>query len=142
MLERRSNEGGVKYKIVDIDGSEINIDNLLKKYFFNKEYHTSCAVILTRFHNNTIEQYSIVEGQTKDSVIENIEKLNEAEELSQQETIKKSYECYYCDKFVPTANRDDYEKHVVLSHDGKLAYPSLADLRKYNLKPKGKSWES
>jgi len=60
----------------------------------------------------------------------------------QQEAIKKSYECYYCDKFVPTDNRDDYEKHVVLSHDGKLAYPSLLDLKKHNLKPQGKSWES
>ena len=60
----------------------------------------------------------------------------------QQEAIKKSYECYYCDKFVPTNNRNDYEKHIVLSHDGKLAYPSLLDLKKHNLKPQGKSWES
>ncbi|MGN6622535.1 MAG: hypothetical protein ACTHKK_00145 [Candidatus Nitrosocosmicus sp.] len=43
-------------------------------------------------------------------------------EISKQETIKKSYECYYCDEFAPTDNRDDYEKHVVLSYDGKLAY--------------------
>jgi len=48
----------------------------------------------------------------------------------QQEAIKKSYECYYCDKFVPTDNRDDYEKHVVLTHDNKPAYPSKADLEK------------
>jgi len=54
-------------------------------------------------------------------------------ELSQQETIKKSYACYYCDKFVPTDNRDDCEKHVVLSHDGKLVFPSKADLKRNNL---------
>ena len=41
-----------------------------------------------------------------------------------------SYECYYCDYFTPTDDKDDYEKHVVLFHDGKLAYPSLADLEK------------
>jgi uncharacterized C2H2 Zn-finger protein len=50
------------------------------------------------------------------------------------------YKCYYCD-FIPTNDKDDYEKHVVLSHDRKLAYPSLADLEKNNLKPKGKHWE-
>jgi len=43
--------------------------------------------------------------------------------------------------FAPTDNRDDYETHVILSHDGKLAYPSIADLNKNNLKPQGKQWE-
>jgi len=51
------------------------------------------------------------------------------------------YECYYCDQFIPTDNRNTYQKHIIFSHDRKLAYPSLADLRKYNLKPKGKKWE-
>jgi hypothetical protein len=50
-------------------------------------------------------------------------------------------ECYYCDKFVPTAYEKEYLKHVVLSHNNKPAYPSLADLNKNNLKPKGKRWE-
>ena len=82
-----------------------------------------------QIHNNSIERYSIVEEQTKDNE-EKIGKLDEANELSQQEKIKKSYACYYCNEFVPTYNRDNYEKHVVLSHDGKLAYTSLADSRK------------
>jgi hypothetical protein len=144
LSRRRSNGGGVnKYKIIDIDGSELSLDSLLEKYYFNENYYTSCSVVFTKLHNNSIEQYSIVDDeQAKDSERENTEKLNEAEELSQQEAIKKSYECYYCDKFVPTDNRDDYEKHVVLIHDGKLAYPSLLDLKKHNLKPQGKSWES
>ena len=50
-----------------------------------------------------------------------------------QETLKKSYQCYYCDKFDQTENRDDCEKYVVLSHDGKLAFPSKADLKRNNL---------
>jgi hypothetical protein len=50
-------------------------------------------------------------------------------------------ECYYCDEFAPTDNKDDYEKHVSLSHGGKLACPLLSDLEKNNLKPKGKKWE-
>lgn len=76
--------------------------------------------------------------QTKDIVIENIGKLDEANEISKQEAIKKSYGCYYCDEFVSTDNRDNYEKHVILSHDRKLAYPSLVDLNKLNISPKGK----
>ena len=52
--------------------------------------------------------------QSKDEVIENIEKLDEPNELTKQEAIKKYYECYYCDEFAPTDNRNDYEKHVVL----------------------------
>jgi hypothetical protein len=43
---------------------------------------------------------------------------------------KLNYECYYCGTFTPTDNRNDYEKHIVLEHDGKLAYPSLADLKR------------
>jgi hypothetical protein len=45
---------------------------------------------------------------------------------------KKSYlfECYYCDKFSPTTNEQNYLKHVVLNHENKPAYPSLSDLKK------------
>jgi hypothetical protein len=142
LLGRRSNGGGVnKYKIIDIDGKEISLFELLDKYFFSENHHTSCSVIETKYYNNVIEECPIDDGQTKGVVIENIENLDEANELSQLETIKKSYECYYCDKFVPTDNRDDYEKHVVLSHERKLAYPSKADLERNNLKPQGKGWE-
>ena len=141
MLKRRNNGSGAKYKIVDVGGSDLSLTKLLEKYFFSKEhYYTSCSVVFTKLHNNSIERYSIVEEQTKDNE-EKIGKLDEANELSQQEKIKKSNACYYCNEFVPTYNRDNYEKHVVLSHDGKLAYTSLADLEKNNLKPQGRSWK-
>ena len=76
LSRRRSNGGGVKYKIIDIDGTELDTQDLLERYFFNKEYyHTSCAVVLTESHNNSIEQYSILEDkQTKD-----VEKEDNAE---------------------------------------------------------------
>ena len=111
--------------------------NLFERYFFSENYHTFCSVIETKYFNNYIEESSIVK-QIKDSEIGN---RDEAKEQSQQEAIKKSYECYYCDKFDPTGNRDDYEKHIVLSHDRKLAYPSKADLERNNLKPQGTEWE-
>jgi hypothetical protein len=77
LLERRSKGGGVKYKIIDIDGLEISLSDLLNRYFFNKEYyHTSYSVILTKLYNNTIEHYSIIDEQAKD--IEN--PVNKAED--------------------------------------------------------------
>ncbi len=64
---------GIKYKIIDIDGSELSIEDLLKKYFFNSKHHTSCSVILQKSYNNTIEHYSIIDEQTKDNEIRDIE---------------------------------------------------------------------
>ena len=32
--------------------------------------------------------------------------------------------------FQPTTNKKEYEKHVMPSHDGKLAYPTLVYLKK------------
>jgi len=40
------------------------------------------------------------------------------------------FECYYCDKFSPSDNEQDYLKHVVLIHHKKPAYPSKVDLEK------------
>ena len=138
LLGRRSNGGGVnKYTIIDIDGTEISLTDVLERYFFSENHHTSCSVIETKNYKNVIEESSIIE-QIKDSEIEN---LDEENELFHQEATKKSYECYYCDKFDLTGNRDDYEKHVVLYHDGKLAYPSKVDLERNNLKPQGREWE-
>ena len=54
---------------------------------------------------------------------------------------QEAYECYYCDAFISTNNRNTYEKHVILSHDGKLAYPAKADLEKNDLKQQGKKRE-
>jgi hypothetical protein len=51
------------------------------------------------------------------------------------------FECYYCEEFSDTDYKSDYEKHIVLKHPNKLAYPSIADLEKMNISPKGKEWE-
>jgi hypothetical protein len=66
LLRRRSNEGGSdKYKIIDIGGSDLALDELIEKYYFNSKHLTSCSVILTKSYNNTIKYYSI-DTQTKD----------------------------------------------------------------------------
>ncbi len=79
IIEQRSNggEGSInnnKYKIIDIDGSDLSISELLEKYFFNlNHHHTSCSVILQKSYNNTIEHYSIIDEQTKTNEIRDIE---------------------------------------------------------------------
>jgi len=52
-----------------------------------------------------------------------------------------SYECYYCEDFPTTMDQTEYQRHVISTHPGKLAYPSGSDLIKNKLKPKGKAWE-
>ena len=76
--------GANKYKIIDIDGSEITLTDLLDRYFFIENPYTSCSVIETKYYNHVIEESSIVK-QIKDSEIEN---LDEAKELFQQKAKK------------------------------------------------------
>lgn len=51
------------------------------------------------------------------------------------------FECYYCDNFNPANNRKGYERHVILDHPGKLAYPDEASITKAGLVPQDKPWE-
>jgi hypothetical protein len=51
------------------------------------------------------------------------------------------YQCYHCDAF-KTNNEADFERHNVVSHPGKGAYPNKAEIEKRGLKPQGKPWET
>ena len=51
---------------------EIDVDNLLEKYFFNSEYHTSCSVVLPNFDKNDVEESSIAVEQSKVDTKEDI----------------------------------------------------------------------
>jgi len=51
-------------------------------------------------------------------------------------------ECYYCNDFQPSSDKTVYESHVVIKHQGNPSYPSLADLEKKRITPKGKIWET
>ncbi len=52
MLGQRDNNGSNKYKIIDVDGSEISVDDLFEKYFFNEKYHTLCSVVQVKPSGN------------------------------------------------------------------------------------------
>ena len=50
------------------------------------------------------------------------------------------YSCYYCND-LNTDNSNRYERHVVLTHSGRAAYPNKAELEKFGLDAQGRSWE-
>jgi hypothetical protein len=45
--------------------------------------------------------------------------------------------CYYCDKQFINKTRIDYQKHILLTHPGRLAYPGLIEIKLENLKTQG-----
>jgi DNA-binding transcriptional ArsR family regulator len=51
-----------------------------------------------------------------------------------------AYSCYHCNSF-QTNSQSDYERHNVINHPGKGAYPSKAEIEKRGLKAQGKDWE-
>ncbi len=76
-----------KYKIIDIDGSEIELEGLLEKYFFNSnQHHTACSVILTRSYNNTIEHYSILEQTNGIEKEQNVDSKNPSNRVENYKT--------------------------------------------------------
>jgi hypothetical protein len=53
---------------------------------------------------------------------------------------KLMFECYHCNDF-HNNNETEYERHVVLNHQGKPAYPCKIDLERLGLRAQGKNWE-
>ena len=51
-------------------------------------------------------------------------------------TNSESYDCYYCETFPPTSNRQEYEKHIVNKHFGKNAYPTEFELERVGINQK------
>ena len=48
------------------------------------------------------------------------------------------YSCYYCD--LNTDIKIDCDRHVVLKHPRRLAYPRVASITEEGLIPQGKPW--
>jgi hypothetical protein len=81
LLGRRSNWGGVnKYKVIDIDASEISLTDLLERYFFSENHHTSCSVIETKYYDNIIEEISIIKQTIADTEEDGDSANNDIEE--------------------------------------------------------------
>ena len=50
------------------------------------------------------------------------------------------YSCYYCNSY-QTDLEKSYERHVILTHPKRPAYPSKVDLERLGLNGQGKRWE-
>jgi hypothetical protein len=60
--------------------------------------------------------------------------------IIQKMPYKPRFDCYYCDGYQGDIEAD-YERHVVLKHPRKQAYPSKVDLENLGIHGKGKEWE-
>ena len=105
----------------------------------------------TEFSNNDqLKEKEITKGnKTTDSVPSN-NPLN-ATQATQQEQYQQeavvvveqnnlAFSCYYYSNF-QTNVKGDYERHVIIVHPKKPAYPSNPDLKRLEIEAKGKEWE-
>jgi hypothetical protein len=51
------------------------------------------------------------------------------------------YSCYYCNNTYQTDLEKNYERHVILTHPKRPAYPSKVDLERLGIHVQGKRWE-
>lgn len=151
------------YKLIDTDGTEIPVNQLIERYFNNPE------VCFSKDYEETREDY--VDKSKAIGVLPAAERAIITNSQYAQEMVKKnvfsctsqrsilawfdniviedkynersqsfSFKCYHCEKF-QTPNEKQYEHHVLLSHPSKPAYPSNVDLERHGLNRQGKSWE-
>ena len=84
-------------------------------------------------NDNNLQRIQLIDVKNSDTIPEISNML-----FSESEKNKIIYSCYYCDSEI---SQHEYEKHIISNHEGKLAYPSIKDLERYNVKPKGYEWE-
>jgi hypothetical protein len=58
--------------------------------------------------------------------------LQEQQQQQLNHNYSAVYSCYYCNNNFETDIEEDYKRHVIKIHPGKLCYPSKADLDIYN----------
>jgi hypothetical protein len=92
-----------RYRILDTDGSEITVDQLISKYLNNPELcfrlrnsektPPTCPPVVDSFSNNDKEESSTIAG----------------------------FSCNYCE--FQNANRYEFDKHTVIKHPNQPGYP-------------------
>jgi len=134
-------------KIVSHDNLEISIEELVDTYYNNPEnYFQSPASTATNHSDPKQISYEYLQNGEIASELQ-IKSENDAGYIdSNPETCEKLFDdnksnnflftCYYCDYHSNV--KDDYERHVVFKHPGKLAYPGKAYLERIGVEPKGK----
>ena len=90
----------------------------------------------THVNGETIASFLSRVGKQKDPEMQMLlDKLIEASKATPPKI------CYYCTK-KNFQSKAQYERHILLKHNQKLAYPNLPYLKAMNLKPQGCLWEA
>ena len=66
--------------------------------------------------------------------------INKQVYLQENNTKLYMYSCYYCNSY-QTDLEKNYERHVILTHPKRPAYPSKVDLDRLGIHGQGKKWE-
>jgi hypothetical protein len=147
---------GVKYKLVDQDGEDITVTELVDRYLNSPEIcfkepakesnnvsqpPPPCSNIKTTIQNNPTEESSSPpespqqqQPQQQEPVIKPLEQWTY--------TDFRSNGCIYCINDggylgpLPLTT-DEYERHIVAKHKDRPTYPGPADVEKYGLKLNG-----
>jgi hypothetical protein len=92
--------------------------------------------IPTHVNGETIASFLSRVGKQKDPEMQMLlDKLLEALKATPPKV------CYYCSK-MNFQSKAQYERHILRSHNNKLAYPNLPYLKAMNLQPQGCLWEA
>jgi hypothetical protein len=87
-----------------------------------------------------------INGETIASFLARVPKQKDPEKQALLDSLLEALtatpppKCYYCTK-KNFQSKEHYQKHILRSHNNKLAYPNLPYLKAMNLKPQGCLWE-
>ena len=145
-----------KYRLIDVDGKGITPTELAERYFSSPE---DCFIKDDDAENMASNIVSVSNHLYSLNILHKITPLacnniltelyNNPTEVSSDEYCPTSptievasdqYHCYYCP--YQAKNIKEYERHVVLKHPKKPAYPGKADMQSLGLSPKGNKWEA
>ena len=87
-------------------------------------------------------QYNISQAELLSHIPKQKNKENKAllEAEHQKITAELPKHCYYCN-IVNYSNKDEYQKHVLLKHPGKLCYLGISDLKLLRIQGQNMPWE-
>jgi hypothetical protein len=131
------------FNVIELTKSGLKLDNYADNSESFKDNSSNSPIqiieVKDEYPTKVLEVLEVLENgkQLEDRIEHEIEIYNQQDDyISSNKSCL--FECYYCDVFTPTDNEDKYLKHVVLNHNNKPAYLSMADLNKNNIKPQGK----
>lgn len=139
---------------LDVDYEDMKVEDVINKYFskvplgmkaeFNDEKNDTIKSPLQNLNQEdyyqTIQNSNILQHYISNHIKNKSSSYCYSNNIfNYDQKNKLIYSCYWC--IFESNSKDEYERHCVQIHPGKLAYPSIADITKNGLKAQGTSWE-